>query len=178
MSFNFRGYVTRIERTDEDRYVMTSYGSHVRMPESRWYNLTIHCRDLDVDEPLSAIVASSREVAGSDYGIPYRRRNGGSSGDARCTAHAVLFCGECARTAISARMVDRALEQAATTRTSSAYRGVPDEQMAVRDMSAERERDVALWAAAMVAVLVCLGQLAAERAPPSRVNRFENLEVD
>ncbi len=61
---------------------------------------------------------------------------------------------------------------------SSAYRGVPDEQMAVRDMTAERHRDFALWAAAMCAVLVCLGQIAAERAPPSRTNRFRNLEVD
>lgn len=37
---------------------------------------------------------------------------------------------------------------------------------------------LAAWAAALVTVLVCLGQLAAERAPPSRSERFKNLEVD
>lgn len=61
---------------------------------------------------------------------------------------------------------------------SSAYQGVPDEQMAVRDLTAERHRDLALWAAAVCTVLVCLGQLAAERAPPSREIWYKNLEVD
>jgi hypothetical protein len=41
-----------------------------------------------------------------------------------------------------------------------------------------RELNYATWAASLVTVLVCLGQLAAERAPPSRVSRFKNTEVD
>lgn len=40
------------------------------------------------------------------------------------------------------------------------------------------ELSLAMWGAALVAVLVCLGQLAAERAPPSRDEWFKNLEVD
>jgi hypothetical protein len=41
-----------------------------------------------------------------------------------------------------------------------------------------RELDYATWAASLVTVLVCLGQLAAERAPPSRESWIKNVEVD
>lgn len=85
--------------------------------------------------------------------------------DARCAAHAVAFCGVCA----ALRLYDSREEPA-----RSAARDVEQRCAAAH----RREVELAAWAAALVSVLVCLGQLAAERAPPSKVSRFGNLEVD